>query len=162
MPDAILWLRQKAQQRQIVTSELKFKPNASNLTVSGQLEDDQSADWKKTTSEFETHFENEITLLDQVTFVPKAVVEEEQQEAPVEPEKVNFNLSIRAINVGPPGYVTMANGEKYLVGSRLSNGMILDKVETNGMVLLDGDKRHLVRVASNTGRVSEVTELPKE
>jgi type III secretion system YscD/HrpQ family protein len=149
--DAIQWLRDQSAGIGIPDQTLSITRQGDSLAVAGRLDAGKEGAWRDLTSAFGQRFGAKLSLQDDVTFAaaaPKPVA--------ITP---TFDFSIRAINLGPPAYITLDSDAKYLVGSRLDNGMILEEIKPNGMVLRDGETRHLVEIAQDSGRVTNVRKL---
>ena len=151
--DALHWLRDQIAGIGIPDQTLSIARQGDSLMVEGRLAASQEGAWQDLVSAFGHRYGAELSLADDVT-VAAASAEPELEITPL-----TFDFSIRAINLGPPAYITLDSDAKYLVGSRLDNGMILEQIMPNGMVLRDGETRHLVEIAQDSGRVTNVRKL---
>jgi type III secretion system YscD/HrpQ family protein len=141
--EATHWLHDQMAANGIDASEVSITHDDTSLIATGELAASVRGPWHDLAAEFVKRYGEQLTLQDKVTFTA----------APENPV-VQFNLVVRAVSIGPPAYITLDTGEKYLVGSRLSNGMVLEKIMPDGMVLRDGETRHLVEIAPDSGRVT--------
>jgi type III secretion protein D len=140
------WLRDQIAGIGAPERTLSITPNGHTFVVDGQLDSSLEGKWRDVVKGFGERYGSQIALRDDVTFGS---------------DSPTFDFNIRAINLGPPAYITVDDA-KYLVGSRLENGMILEEIMANGMVLRDGETRHLVEIARESGQITNVRELEGE
>jgi type III secretion protein D len=135
------WLRERVAAGGIPASSVSITADGHGLVAHGRLDASLQRTWHDLVSSFGQRYDGRLTLQDDVTFV-------------VAGSDTLPNLVVRAIHLGPPAYITLKNNDKLLVGSRLPNGMTLEAIEPNGMVVLDGNKRRFVAIAKDTGRLA--------
>jgi type III secretion system YscD/HrpQ family protein len=138
------WLRDQIVGIGVPEGTLSITPSDHSFVVDGRLDTSLEGKWRDVVTAFGQRYGSQLALRDNVTF---------GSEAP------RFNFNIRAINLGPPAYITLDSDAKYLLGSRLDNGMILEKIMPDGMVLRDGETRHLVEIARDSGQITNVRQL---
>lgn len=146
---AMRWLRDRIAGIGVAHEALKVSQEGHSFVVNGELETGLESKWHDLVQTFERRYGAQLALQDDVSFGSIG-------------QGPTFDFNIRAINLGPPPYMTLDSGAKYLVGSRLDNGMILEQIMANGMVLRDGDTRHLVEIAQDSGRITNVRQLESE
>ncbi|HLT01071.1 MAG TPA: EscD/YscD/HrpQ family type III secretion system periplasmic domain-containing protein, partial [Geminicoccaceae bacterium] len=151
--EAMQWLRDQIAGIGIPAQTLSITRQGDSLVVDGRLDAAKESAWHDLVSAFGQRFSPELGLQDDVTFATATA------EAETEPLPPSFDFNVRAINLGPPAYITLDSNAKYLVGSRLQNGMILEEITPNGMVLRDGETRHLLQIEQESGRVTHVQKL---
>jgi hypothetical protein len=172
--DAEVWLRGQVRAADMPTDALTLDNRGSELVVTGTLATAFADAWSKIVQDFDQRYapelaiENRVTLADPVAAAPETLASFEASEQAAEAGGAEitgtdgFDFVVRAISAGPPAFVTLGTDEKYLVGSRFPNGMVLDRIDPDGIVLSDDGTRHLVRIAPDSGRVSEVQRLASE
>lgn len=173
--EAVAWLRQEIASEAIPSAPLTIDGSAAGVRVTGSLGSELSDAWQKTVQAFNQRYGTSLAMVDDVRFAEPPPVTPLERLASVddgndgstlaggEHEVVDgFDFVVRAISPGPPAFVTLGTDEKYLVGSRFPNGMILDRIDADGIVLSNDGKRHLVRIARESGRVTDVQELASE
>lgn len=136
------WLRDRVAASGVPASSVSITADGHGLVAHGGLDASLQRTWRDLVDAFGKRYDGRLTLQDDVTFV----VAGSDTSLP--------NLVVRAIHLGPPAYITLNNNDKLLVGSRLPNGMTLEAIEPNGMVVLDGNKRRFVAIAKDTGRLA--------
>ena len=147
---AARWLQGQIAGIGLSEDALSIAHDDHSFVVSGRLDTGLQSKWQDLVKAFGQRYGHQLTLRDNVTFGPAAVT------------TATFNFSVRAINLGPPAYVMLDTNAKYLVGSRFDNGMILEEVLANGMVLRDGANRHLIEIAQDSGEITDVRKLESD
>lgn len=170
--DAIAWLRSQLAVAGIQAQSLTIDGSGGRVFVSGTMDSGFADAWQKTVQAFDTRYTSFLDLDDRVTLATTTAPERETLARLEATESTaaaggrvgtdGFDFVVRAISTGPPAFVTLGSDEKYLVGSRFPNGMILDRIDASGIVLSDEGTRHLVRIAPETGKVTDVQVLAAE
>jgi type III secretion system YscD/HrpQ family protein len=152
LAEATRWLGEQIAGIGVPGQTLTVARDGKGLTVDGGLPASQEGAWRDLVKAFGQRYGSRLSLQDDVTFAAAPPVEQT-------PPAARFDFNVRAINLGPPAYITLDGDAKYLVGSRLQNGMILEQIMATGLVLRDGETRHLVEIAEDSGRVTGVRQL---
>ncbi|MEO1018458.1 MAG: type III secretion system inner membrane ring subunit SctD, partial [Pseudomonadota bacterium] len=143
--DASAWIGEAMARLAISSDTVKISIEDKALIAEGTLADGSRTAWHDLVTEFGSQFGQSVVLEDRVTF----------SAAPAA-QALQFNFSVRAINLGPPPYVTLGNGQKYTEGSLLPNGMTLSGIRANSLVLQADGATHIVTIEAEKGTVDDV------
>jgi type III secretion system YscD/HrpQ family protein len=98
------------------------------FVAEGALSADDLLRWQEVRRAFRDRFGSRLILVSEVKEVEKGA------------QPPGVELAIRAVSLGDNPYVTLDDGQKYMIGSRLANGWIIRDIRPDRIVLLIGDR----------------------
>ena len=117
-PDLQVALRDRLDQAGL--QQLTIDSQANSVRVSGSVDSDQRARWIEVQNWYDRTWGNVPVLRNDVLLAP-----------PPSPPRVHF----RAVWLGPQPYVIGARGERLYPGAALADGWVLQRIETDRLIL---------------------------
>jgi type III secretion system YscD/HrpQ family protein len=103
-----------------------------SILAEGVVSADQQADWDKVKAWFTSTFGDRVALVSRVG--------EAQVATPVARPPEGIDITLRAVGHRPMPYIILADGQKYLVGSVLEDGVVIEAIG-DGTILFSRDGR---------------------
>ena len=91
----------------------------AGLVARGSLSNEEESNWQLVVQEYQQAFQNQPSL-----------------------HRVSDNLNwldIKSVSFGKESYVVTTDGSRYMIGSPLSNGYVLEEITAKGLILRKGD-----------------------
>lgn len=113
---------------------VKIIPQAKAVLAQGNIPPEQATDWRKAKRLMLAYLHNSVPFQDRVVL-----------SSSINPDALYFDNQIQSINSEAPGWITLANGERYFEGATIPTGYTIVSITSEGIRLKRGGSEVFVR-----------------